>query len=281
MRQILQESDGIDHQKGNILNGKEAGRGIERRKERILHENIGSRHRVEERGFPRIRVTDKGNGEHLVFFSAFGEQRAALLHLFQFALKRMNARTDVSAIGLELSLAGPSRADAASETRERFALATKSRVEVFELGELDLNFTFTTLGTQRKDIENERRAVNDLSAIECRRKIERLRRGEFPVEEDGDIESLKHLADLLGLAFANIRRGIDLADFLVDCARIVCIGAFDESNGLLLKDAIVFTFDWLYYKNAFFRLIHVLSFLVFLRWTALATDFLWSSVMAA
>ena len=180
----------------------------------------------------------------------------------------------MSSVGLELRFTGTARTDAASEPRKRFAFPPQARIQIFELSKLDLDLALAAFGTHRKDIQNERRAIDDLSAVQRRGKVERLRRGELPVEEDGDVEPRQHLTDLLRFPFADIRRRIDFSDFLIDGARIVGIGALDQCDRFFLQHAIIIAFDWLYIINPFFYFVNLLSFLFPLRWNSLTLVFL-------
>ena len=113
MRKILQKADRIDEQKRDSFDLECPGCRIKRRKERILYHCICSRQRIQEGRFPCIRVPDKGDRKHLVFFSAFRQHRSSLLQILQFSLQSIDTRADMPAICLQLSFPGTSGADAA------------------------------------------------------------------------------------------------------------------------------------------------------------------------
>src|SRR5207253_4821123 len=75
----------------------------------------------------------------------------------------VDARADPAAIGFELRLARPARADAPAEPRERVAGADQPRQQVLQLRELDLQLAFARARPAREDVENQLRAVDDLA----------------------------------------------------------------------------------------------------------------------
>ena len=79
----------------------------------------------------------------------------------------VNARSNPAPIGFELGLAGPSRADAAAEPRERGTGPDQPRQQVLELRELDLQLPLAGAGPAREDVEDQLRAIDDL-AIDSR-----------------------------------------------------------------------------------------------------------------
>ena len=77
---------------------------------------------------------------------------------------------------------GPLRADAAAEPRQRRAGADEPRQQVLQLRELDLQLAFARAGAPRKDVEDELRAIDDLSA-DLFLDLPQLRRRQLVVED--------------------------------------------------------------------------------------------------
>ena len=85
---------------------------------------------------------------------------------------------------------------------------------MLELREFDLKFTFARAGALRKDVEDQRRAVEDLD-LEDFFQVARLRGGKFIVEDDRVHRVLFAIrGELDGLALADIGGGIARLDFL-------------------------------------------------------------------
>ena len=72
---------------------------------------------------------------------------------------------DELAVRLDLRLAGPARADPAAEPLQMAPLARQARQEVLGLGQLHLEGPFPAPGVAREDIEDQRRAVDDLDVL--------------------------------------------------------------------------------------------------------------------
>ena len=190
MGQIAQKSHRIGEEKVHSLDLHAAGGGVERRKERVLYKDVRARERVQQRGFSRIRIADERHRAHAVFFSALCLQPAALLRLFQLFFKRADAGADMTAVRLELRFPRSARSDAAPETGERLALAFQAGIEIAELGKFHLQFALAALGAQGKDVEDERRAVDDLFPAQRLGEVDGLGGGELPVEEHRDVKPL-------------------------------------------------------------------------------------------
>ncbi|MOA01611.1 hypothetical protein D3C78_1210290 [compost metagenome] len=77
-----------------------------------------------------------------------------------------NTISNMSAVSLQLRLPRSSRPDAASQTRQIFAMSGQTRQQIAKLGQLNLNNTLTGLGASSKNIQYKLRTVNDLH-IQC------------------------------------------------------------------------------------------------------------------
>src|SRR5690606_36687325 len=93
--------------------------------------------------------------------TALTRPRAPPAHVLQIVRQTPDALTDAPAIGLELRLARPSRADAAAETRQRRGGPHEPRQEVLQLCQLHLQLAFARPCPLREDIEDELRSVDD------------------------------------------------------------------------------------------------------------------------
>ena len=113
---------------------------------------------------PGVGVADERDGRHRGLLTPLAQLRAAFADLFDVFGDRVNSRADAAAVGFELRLARSSGADAAAEPRQRRAGSHEPRQQVFQLRELDLQLAFARPRAPREDVENQLRAVDDLSA---------------------------------------------------------------------------------------------------------------------
>ena len=90
----------------------------------------------------------------------------------------------------------------------------QSRQQMLQLRQLDLQLAFTGPGPLSENIQNQRRAIQNL-AIEDLLQIAALRRRKFVVENDRiDIRPAAMQRKLVRLAFANERPGAGRGHFL-------------------------------------------------------------------
>ena len=141
-----------------------ARRRVECREELVLGKDFRAREPVQECRLARVGVADEGDERDAREFAAATVQVAVLLHGIDLGLEVVDARVDAASVDFELRLAGAARADAASEAREHEALTSKARQVVLELCELDLQLALFCAGALREDVEDQRRAVDDLDA---------------------------------------------------------------------------------------------------------------------
>src|SRR6185369_10608386 len=74
----------------------------------------------------------------------------------------IDAVANAAPIRFEFCFAGASSADAAGQPRKRRILTgDQSRQQILELGQLDLNLSFSRLCALREDVENQLRSVDD------------------------------------------------------------------------------------------------------------------------
>ena len=139
---------------------------------------------------------------------------ALLADLLDAVLHLRDPGPDDPSVGLELALAGTSRADAAAGPREVGPQARQARQLVFELGELDLEAALVGLGVQGEDVEDQPAAVDDLDVEQALERL--LLAGRQLVVGDEHVEAGLALgaAQLLGLALADVPVGVDVAAVL-------------------------------------------------------------------
>src|SRR5262249_47824754 len=132
--------------------------------QRVGRFRVRLRQHVEERRLAGVGVADQGDGRYRCFLPPLAQLRAAAAHLLDVGADGVNARTDAAPIGFELRLAGAPRADAATQPRQRVAGADQPRQQVLQLGELDLQLSFSRPRAPREDVEDQLRAIDDLAA---------------------------------------------------------------------------------------------------------------------
>src|SRR5205823_7585508 len=89
---------------------------------------------------------------------------------------------DVLAVDLELRLARAAGADATTKPGHRLAPATETRQEVVELGQLDLRLALPGARVQGEDVQDQRRAVDDLHS-QALFEVSKLARRELVVQD--------------------------------------------------------------------------------------------------
>ena len=184
---------------------KDPRRGVKRGEELVLHIHAGVGQSVEQRRLAGVGVArqsnakDIGRGAFLALHVAVGSNVGKL------ATQHGDAVANETTVDLELAFAlAKARANAAArpvlgKVRPH---AAQTRVKVLQLGHLHLQLALMGLGMQAEDVENERRAVDDLvlhpqNALD----VCLLRRRQLGVEDDDvgiaalcEVAQLKHLA---------------------------------------------------------------------------------------
>src|SRR5262249_57945131 len=109
------------------------------------------------------------------------------------------------AVGRELRLAGPARADAAAEPLEVLPHPAHPRQVVLELRKLDLELSLGADGVLREDVEDQLRAIDD-ARLQRVLEVALLRGLELVVDDERlCTEPAEGLLELLGLALADVR----------------------------------------------------------------------------
>ena len=111
---------------------------VERIEQAVIRLDTGAGQRVQERTLARVRVADDGDHGQLGLFALAALHRAHLPHLLEIASELVDAAADMTAVALELALAGASGADAAAEAAHRLAHAGQTGQDILILRQLDL-----------------------------------------------------------------------------------------------------------------------------------------------
>ena len=109
---------------------------------------------------------------------------ALAAHDLQFARDFVDALLHSAAVGFELRFAfAAAHADAALLPRQVAPEPRQARQQMLELRQFDLQLAFARAGALGEDVEDERRAVENL-AVENLLQVAALRGGKFVVEDD-------------------------------------------------------------------------------------------------
>ena len=106
---------------------------VERVEQAVADLDLGSGERVHERRLARVRVADERDRRQRRALALGALYRARPLHVLEPAAQRRDAIAREAAVGLDLRLARPSRADPAAETLEVAPQAAHAREVVLEL----------------------------------------------------------------------------------------------------------------------------------------------------
>jgi hypothetical protein len=126
----------------------------------------------------------------------------------QLALEPVHASLDAAPVDLELGLARAAGADAAGLLAELDAATAETREPVAQLRQLHLHHALLAPGVLGEDVEDQRHAVDDV-APELLLEVALLCGCQLVVEHHHvDVEGVRQGAQLVGLAGADVRRGI-------------------------------------------------------------------------
>ena len=217
LREIADEPDrvGDDHlavagkaqpPRGRIQSGEELVFGEDRR--------IGER--IEQRALSGVGIADDGDHRDPGTVALAAPRRAVSGETDDARFQRGDPLAYPATIDLQLRLAGSATPDSTGEARERVVPSDQPRQQVLELRQFHLQLAVGALRSLREDVEDE------LCPIENAQRggladVARLRGSQIPIEHE-QVGSERHRAhqDLLQLAFADQRAGIDLAARLQD-----------------------------------------------------------------
>lgn len=180
MRQIPDESDGIGEQ--HLFAGREirqAGFGVERREQPVVHIGIRAGEDVQQGRFSRVRVADERYERIIPLLLPSG---FAPFDIRKLGSQIRDPPAERLVAQLEVTLAGTAHAGAAFETLLGFHDGNPRQLE-FRLGQFHLNLRLGGTGTAGKDFENDLATVHDAHA-EFLGQIVGLHGIQFVVEND-------------------------------------------------------------------------------------------------
>ena len=222
VRQLPDESDRIREKNLPVLPQihRPGGR-VERREQTILHEHFRARQRAHQGGFPRVGVPHERDLERVA--SSPTPYLPLLRDLLQSSREIRDSLPHLSAVYLQLGLAGASRADprppgpdSAGLSGQVGPLSGQSRHQVFELCEFHLCLRLPGPSPAREDVQNQAAAIQD-PRLDDAFQIAHLRRRKIVVEDRQiDLLGLDRRADLLCLPPADEERRIHGRSFLND-----------------------------------------------------------------
>ena len=214
--QLVDEPHRVGDDRGlAIAEADLARRRVERREQLVLGaRDLRTDERVEQRRLTGVRVADDADRGHHPPVPATRRGLALLADLVDPLLHLGDPGPDDPPVGLELALAGAPRADPTLGPRQVGPQAGEPRQLVLELGELDLEAALVRLGMEREDVEDEPAAVDDLDVQQALERL--LLAGRELVVRDQQVEAglALGLAELLGLALADVPVRVDVAAVL-------------------------------------------------------------------
>ena len=201
MRQFPDKSDRVGEQKRLLIGEIDfAGRGVERGKEGVLDEDIGSRESAQQGGFSSIGVADDGGIRHggpLAILALIG---AVASHLHEIPLEPVDLPANFALILFELAFTLALRSDAAPLLAQMAPGTGQPGEGVRHSGQIHLDLRLACLGAGSENIENDHLAVDH--GDPCQRlPVALLGWRELVVKNDHvAFEFLRPLADFFRLA---------------------------------------------------------------------------------
>ena len=238
--QVTHEPDGVGEREE--ATGRRAGLahgGVQGREQRVLDEDPGTGHAVEQARLAGVGVAGQHDRGDLAppARAAHGVPRRG--HRGDLATQPRDALPDAAPVGLDLGLAGATGADAltaghapTSLPGQRLAPTAQAWQEVLHLGQGDLRLALTAAGVLGEDVEDQPRAVHHLDLHELLEPAQ-LPGGELAVADDrvrpheGD-----HLAQLRDLARADVGGGVGLVPSLDQAVAHLGPGGLGQSGKL-------------------------------------------------
>ncbi len=192
VRQVAHETDGIGERvRLAVLRQVLAYGGVQRGEERVLDEGTCLRDAVEQRRLAGVRVPGNSDGWHGIAITVRALRLTSGLESEDLLAQPGHPGVDAAPVELDLRFTRTTASHAVARAHLATGLAghrltptTKTREQVFELGEFHLGFALTALGMLAENIEDDGRAVDDLDLHDI---LERtaLARGELAVDYHG------------------------------------------------------------------------------------------------
>lgn len=232
--QLADEADGVAEQEGKVVDNDLADGGVERGEELVFCKDVALGEQVHERAFADVGVADECHANHPAAVASL-----SCLLLVDFGkplLEQAHAVEDDASVHFELRLAWSAQSHRAfSSTATRAAAlslevspeALQAREHIPVLCQLDLRLGVGRLSAHGKDVEDKRRAVQNLD-FQLAFDVSELLGRQLIVEDDHGDFSLGVLfcfdegAYLLELAYAEIGDAVGAVHALCEASDGLC-----------------------------------------------------------
>ena len=209
VRQLVDETDRIGHDDVPPARQTDlpAGR-VERGEQHVGDVDVRIGHGVEQRALAGVGVADEGHGGDLAMVAATRGGGAVAADVVEIGADLLDPFADEPTVGLELALAGPSRADPATRARQVRPHPRQPRQVVLQRGELDLEPALLGPRVAGEDVDDQRGAIEHL-AVEELLEAALLVRLELVVDDEHvEVGRCALVHELGGAAAAEIPHGI-------------------------------------------------------------------------
>src|SRR6267142_427061 len=162
--------EGFDQRVGNLVDktygiddhhlvaggqSQRANRRVQGGEQLVFNENPGAGERVHQGRLARIGVSHQSYGGERDFIAFFSLQGSRPFHRFQTPFQVSDTLSNPTPVNFQLSLTGPTGANAAAQSRKVGPLSRKARQKIFQLSQLHLKFSLIAARALGKDIKNE------------------------------------------------------------------------------------------------------------------------------
>ena len=156
------ESDGVGEEERQIVDHYFAHRCVEGGEELVLGEYFRLGQKIHQGRFAYVGISDQSDtGE---FAAGLALDGFLAVDSLQFILEERYAAEYYTAVGLDLCFTGTAHADTAALAFEVRPHPCQAREQVLVLRQLDLSLRGRRLGALCENVENQRRAVENLHA---------------------------------------------------------------------------------------------------------------------
>ena len=181
---------------------------VERGEQFVLRQHIRAGESIEQGRFAGVGVADDRGEGPVIALPRIALGRALAAHDFEVARNVGDAILHPAAVGFQLRFTfTAAHADAALLPRQVAPEPRQARQQMLQLRQLDLELALACAGALGEDVQNERRAVEDL-AVKGGLQVAALRGGQLVIEDNGiDIGLAAMQGELLSLAFPDVSGG--------------------------------------------------------------------------
>src|SRR6266581_5100367 len=210
--------------------------GVKSSKKLVLCYNFCLSQRVKESRFASVGISNDGNDGNSLVGTLLTMKQTLLTNVLNILAQVGDTATNTAAIHFQFCLAGTAHPDSSSYPCRACAARTscllgksrsstgQARQTIFQLGQFDLQATFTRTRMLTKDIQYKGGTIND-TGVKYFLEVALLRWGEFVVENHQvDRQLLLYLAQFLRASLANVGRHIGMMEPLYHCSYDVCSG---------------------------------------------------------